>query len=123
MMDLNCQIYIIKKQKKINNNSPYSFYINKINNRLVLKLKDGYRLELQTPERMILFGTTKKLIDKTKNGENVPIPEIVEVVLVQCDLTDNQYQQIFEVLYTLQLNKYYAYLINVKPSNLMILET
>ena len=89
----------------------------------MLKLKDGYRLELQTPERMILFGTTKKLIDKTKNGENAPIPEIVEVVLVQCDLTDNQYQQIFEVLYTLQLNKYYAYLINVKPSNLMILET
>ena len=89
----------------------------------MLKLKDGYRLDLQAPKRMILFGTTKKLIDKTKNGKNVPIPKIVEVVLAQCDLIDNQYQQIFEVLNTLQLNKYYAYLINVKPSNLVFLET
>ena len=41
---------------------------------------------------MKLFGNTKKLIDKTKNGEKVPIAEIVEVVLVQCNLLDDQYQ-------------------------------
>ena len=40
---------------------------------------------------MILFGTTKILIDKTKNEENVPILEAVRVVLVQCNLVDNQY--------------------------------
>ena len=47
-------------------------YINRINNRLVFEIKDRYKLELQTPETMELFGSTKKLIDKTKNGEIVP---------------------------------------------------
>ena len=48
------------------------------------------------------------LIDKTKNGENVPRLEVVEVVLAQCNLTDNQYQQKSKVL-------------NVEPSKLVLL--
>ena len=55
------------------------------------KIKDRYMLELQTPETMKLFGSTKKLKVKTKNGENVPSLEVVEVVLVQFYLLDNQY--------------------------------
>ena len=54
-------------------------------------MKDGYNLESQTPEATKLFGTTKKLIGKTKNGEKVPSLEVAEVVLVQCNLVDNQY--------------------------------
>ena len=50
-------------------------------------------LELQTPETMKLLGSTKKLINKTQNGQNVPSLEVVKVVLVQCNLVDNQYQQ------------------------------
>ena len=42
---------------------------------------------------MKLFGSIKTLIDKTKNGKNVPSLEVVEVVLVQCNLVNNQYQQ------------------------------
>ena len=57
-----------------------------------------YRLELKTPETMKLFGSTKKLVHKTKNRENVPSLDVVEVV--QCNLVDNQYQQKYEVLYT-----------------------
>ena len=72
---------------------------------------------------MKLFDSTKKLIDKTKNGKKVPSLEVVEVVLVQCNLVDNQYQQKSEVLYTFTPNKCYAYLLNVEPSNLVILET
>ena len=49
---------------------------------------------------MKLFRSTKKLIDKTKNGENVPSLEVVEVVLVQCNLVDNQYQQMPEHFYS-----------------------
>ena len=45
----------------------------------MFKIKDGYMLGLQTPETMKLFGSTKKLIDETKNGENVPSLEVVEV--------------------------------------------
>ena len=52
-----------------------------------------------------------------------PILEVVEVVWVQCKLVDNQYQQKSEVLYEFTPNKSYAYLINVKPSNLVFLKT
>ena len=75
------------------------------------------------PETMKLFGSTKKLINKTKNGENVPSFEVLEVVLVQCNLEDNQYQQKSKVLYTFTPNKSYAYLLNVDPSNLVFLKT
>ena len=44
------------------------------------------------PETMILFGSTKKLIEKIKNGGNVPSIEVAEVVLVQCNLVDNLYE-------------------------------
>ena len=72
---------------------------------------------------MKLFGSTKKLKDKTKNGENVPSLELVEVYLVQCNLADNQYQQKSEVLYTFTPNKFYVYLLNVELSNLVFLKT
>ena len=57
----------------------------------MFKIKDGYKLELQTPEIQKSFGNTKKLIGKTKNGKNVPSIEVAEVVLVQRNLVDNQY--------------------------------
>ena len=57
----------------------------------MFQIKDGYKLELQTPKTMKTFGSTKKLKDKTKNEKNVPRFEVVE--LVQCNLVDNQYQQ------------------------------
>ena len=60
---------------------------------------------------------------KIKNGENVPSLQVVEVVLVQCNLVDNHYQPKSEVLYTFTPNKSYAYLLNVEPSNLVFLKT
>ena len=86
----------------------------------MFKIKDGYKLVLQTPETRKLFGSTEKLMDKTKNGEDPPSPE---VVLVQCNLVDNQYQQKSEVLYSFTPSKSYAYLLNVEPSNLVFLKT
>ena len=62
--------YIIKRYKTSPTNLPIHIYINRINNRLVFKIKDGYKLELETPETIKLFGSThKKIIYKTKNGE------------------------------------------------------
>ena len=55
--------------------------------------------------------------------KNVPSLEVVEVILVQCNLVNNQYQQKSEVFYTFTLNKFYAYLLNVKSSNLVFLKT
>ena len=69
------------------------------------------------------MAAQKKLTDKTKNGENVLSLEVVEVVLVQCNLVDNQYQQKSEVLNTFTPNKSYAYLLNVEPKNLVFWKT
>ena len=57
---------------------------------------------------MKFFGSTKKLVDITKTRENIPSYEVIEVVLVQFNLVDNQYQQKFEVQYTFTPNKSYA---------------
>ena len=48
---------------------------------------------------------------------------MVELVLIQCNLVDNQHQQNFEVLLTFMPNKSYASLLNVEPSNLVFLKT
>ena len=124
-----CQIFKIilnislKKHETLTTIPPIHVYINRNNNRLVFKMKDGYKLELQTPETMKLFGSTKKLIDKTKNGEKVPSLEVVEAILVQYNLVGNQYQQKSGALYTFTPNKSYAYWLNVEPSNSVFLKT
>ena len=61
---------------------------------------------------MKLFDSTKKLIDKIKNGENVLSLEVVEVVLVQYNVVDNQYQQKSELLFTFMSNESYTYSLN-----------
>ena len=101
--------YVIKKHETLTTIPPIHVYINRINSRLVFKIKDGYKLELQMPETKKLFGSTKKLIDKTRNGEKIPSLEVVEVVLVQCNLVDNQYNKSL---------KYYTFLC---PINLMLI--
>ena len=70
-------------------NPPIHIYTNRFNNRLVLKIKNGCKPELPTAETTKLFGSAKKLIKKTKNGENVLSLEVAEVVLVQCNKVDN----------------------------------
>ena len=115
--------YIIKKHKRWTTIHPIHVYINVINNTSVFKIKDGYKLELQTPETIKLFGSTNKLIDKTNIGEKAPSLGVVEVVCVQCNLVDKQYQQKSEFLFTFTPNKSYAYLLNVEPSNLVFLKT
>ena len=49
----------MKKRETLSDNP--RIYIKRINNRLVFKIKDGYKLQLQTPEAMKLFGSTKKI--------------------------------------------------------------
>ena len=53
-----------------------------------------------TEETMQLLGSLKKAIDKNKNRELVPRLETVEVVLVYCNLVNNNYQQVSKVLFT-----------------------
>ena len=58
----------------------------------MLKIEDRYMLKLYTSETMKLFDNKEKLTGKAKNGEHIPSTELVEVVLLQCNLIDNQYQ-------------------------------
>ena len=68
-------------------------YINRLENRITFKIKNGYYLELLTPETTKLVGSsTESKITKDKNGENVPHLEVVELVLVHCNLVNNDYQ-------------------------------
>ena len=53
---------------------------------------------------MEIFGSTNKFLENAKDVENIPNLKIVGVVLVQCNLVDNQYQQKSEVLYTFTPN-------------------
>ena len=64
-----------------------------------------------TPETMRLLGRTKKVVDKDKNGENVPKLESVEVVLVHCNLFKNDYQHSSKVLFSFVPNKQLGQLI------------
>ena len=68
------------------------------------------------------MAAQKKIINKTKNGQNVASLEVVEVVLVQCRLEDNQYQQKSKVLYLFTPNKSYTYSLNAEVSNLVFLK-
>ena len=71
--------FMIKKHKTLTENLPVQIYPNKIKNRIVFKIKTGYKLELLTPKTMKVLESTKKDLDKDKDGENVPKVEPVEV--------------------------------------------
>ena len=92
LSDIQDYIEYIKKHETLTTSPHIHIYINRIIIRLVFNIKVGYKLESQTPETLKLFGSTKKLIDKKKKGEKVPSLEIAEVVLIKCNLPDNQYQ-------------------------------
>ena len=98
-------------------------YVNKIENRITFKIRNGYSLELLTKETMKLLGSTKNKKTKDKNGENVPHLEITEVVLVHCNIANNDYQQDSRVLYTFVPNKTFGSLLDISPSNHIFLKT
>ena len=107
--------YIIKKHEAIADNPPVQIYVNKIKNRIVFKIKTGYKLELLSKETMQLLGSSKKDVDQNKDGEIVPKLETVEVVLVHCNLVNNNYQQASKVLFTFVPNKKFGQLITITP--------
>ena len=107
--------FIIKKHETLTENPPVQIYPNKIKNRLVFKIKTGYKLELLTLETMKLLGSTKTDVDKDKDGENKPKLESVEVVLVHFKFSQNDYQQTSKVLFTFVPTKQFRQLINISP--------
>ena len=72
---------------------------------------------------MKLLGSIKKDVDKDKDGEDVPKSESVEVVLVHCNLVNNNYRQALKVLFAFVPNKQFGQLINISPHSLTMLGT
>ena len=64
---------------------------------------------------MKLLGSSSNTIDSDKDGELVPILEVVEVVLVHCNLVNNSHQQASKVLFTFVPNKQFGQLITITP--------
>ena len=98
-------------------------YVNEINNRIVFKIKSGYKLELLSKETMRLLGSSTDTIDGDKNSELAPKLERVDLVLVHSNLVNNSYQQGSKVLFTLLPNKKYGQLKAVSPESLIMLKT
>ena len=114
--------YILQKHGESVDNPSIRMYINRIENRITFKIKNGYYLELLTPETMKLLGSTESKITKDKNGENVPHLEIVELVLVHCNLL-NDYQQDSRILYSFVPNKTFGSLLEISPTNQIFSKT
>ena len=97
--------YILKKHETVSDNLSVMIYVNKVGNRITFKIKTGYNLKLLTSETIKLFGSTKSKTSKDENGKNVHHLEITEVILVHCNIVNNDYQQNSRVLYTFVRNK------------------
>ena len=68
-----------------------------------------------TAEAKKLLESTKKHVDKDKDGEIVPKLESAEFVLVHRNLVENCYQHTSKVLFSFALNKQFGQLLNISP--------
>ena len=109
--------YILKEHSENADNPPIKIFVNRIENRIAFKIKSGYYLQLLTSETMKSPGSAESKITKNKNAENVPHLEIVELVLVYCNLVNNDYQQDSKILYTFVPNKKFGILLEISPTN------
>ena len=67
-----------------------------------------------------MLGSTKRKITKDENGENVPHLEITKVVLIHCNIANNDYQQTSKVLYIFVPNKSFGQLLDISPKNFIL---
>ena len=74
-------------------------------------------------ETMQLLGSSRKDIDQNKDGEIVPKLRTVEVVLVHCNVVNNDYQQASKALFTFVPNKQFGQLITITPHSPTVLQT
>ena len=115
--------YILEKHNENVHNPSIRIYVNKIENKITFKIKNTYYLELLTSETMKLLGNTESKITKDQNGQNVPHLEITELVLVYCNLVNNDHQQDSRILYTFVPSKPFGSLLEISPTNHIFLKT
>ena len=84
--------YIIIKHETFTDHPSVMIYVNKIENRIMFKIKTGYWPEFLMHKTMNSLESTKSKITKDKKGENVSHLEITEVLLIHCNIVDNDHQ-------------------------------
>ena len=97
-----------------NGNSPIFIYPNGVKNRISFKIKTGYKLKLLTNETQKLLGDGP-IIDNDKVSKNVPQLDLVDYVLLHCNIVQNDYLQNSKLLYEFVPDKMFGQLISVKP--------
>ena len=110
---------MLKKRETVTDNLSIRRYVNEKENRTSFKIKTGYYFKLLSPETMKLLGITKSKITKDENGETVPHLENTEIVLVYCNIINNDYQQDSRVLYTFVANKLFGQLPDISTKKFM----
>ena len=115
--------YVLTKHERVIDNPSIVVYVNKIENRIMFQIKTGYYFEILMPEIMKLLGSLKSKITKDRNGENVPHLEITEVILVHCNIVNNDYQQDSRFFYTFLPNKSFGQLLDISPKYFIFLKT
>ena len=100
-------------------------YINKIKSRIVFKIKTGYNLESLSPEIIMrkLLESPKRDVNQDKDEEDVPTLESFEIILVHCNLVNDNYQQASKILFTFVPNKQFGELITIVPDSLTMTNT
>ena len=112
----------LKKREKAAENPSIRLYVNETENRITFRIKTVYYLEILTPETMKLLGNTKSKTTKDKNGKNVPHLEITQVVLIHCNIVNNDYQQDLRVIHAFVPNKSFDQLLDISPKNIIFLK-
>ena len=105
--------YIITKHEVVADNLPTQIYFN----------KTGYKIDLLSKETMKLLGSREIVIDKYKNGKNVPKLEIADVILMHCNAVNYSYQQSSKVLFTLVRNKQFGQFVSIACHSLTSVKT
>ena len=72
---------------------------------------------------MKLLGSTRNVVGKDKNSENVPKLESVEVVLVQSNLVKNDYQHASKLFCSFVPNKQFGQILNIFPHVFTMMNT
>ena len=111
-----CFDYIVKNFETESDNVSIRIYVKKIEKRITFKIMTRYYLDLLTPETLKLLGSTKSKVTENKNGENVPHLKITEVVLVHCNIFNNDYQRDLRALHTSVPYKSFGQLLEISTN-------
>ena len=117
--------FINKKRETLTENPPVQIYVNKIKNRIVFKIKTGYKLELLTPETMKLLGSTKKTFIKIKTEsmyQNQSLLKLFWCIVIQSKTIVNTYEKFYSLLFQTN-NSLIKQLINISPHSLTMMKT